>query len=128
MAGAKTRSRHAERLLGKIEVENDDPLQAGNDDGLHLLVNRVWQVGITRLGTVKGHDEAMRVAIVEALRRIVGAEIEIQQSWNLPDHALHRAEAFGDLIVSDFWFELEASVVFDLWHGSGVWLLREVRL
>lgn len=76
------------------------------------------QLLIPRLRTRDGHDETMRVAIIEALRRIIRPIIKIQQPRNASHHARHRLKAFRDAGFGDVRFELEAAVMFDLGQGQ----------
>lgn len=55
----------------------------------------------------------MRKTIIQAFGTFIETVLHTKQSWNLPDHANHFAEALIDLFLGNFWFELEYAVVSD---------------
>ena len=106
-------------LQWHVEIEDHHALKAWHNDRLNLLMNRMWQILITRLCTGERHDEAVRESVVQALTGVIGAVVEIKQAGNAPDHARHGGETLVDLFWSDVGFELEAAVMFDLGHSDG---------
>jgi hypothetical protein len=78
----------------------------------------MWEILISSLGILKGHDEPMRVTIIEPLGGIVGTIVKVQQTRNFADHIPHRGKTFLDPALGRPGFELKTSVVFDLWHRN----------
>src|SRR6476620_1573853 len=111
-AARKRRRRFMESVF---EIKDDHPRQPRHHDQLHPLMLGMRQIGIAARAVVEGHDEAVREAVIEAFRAVVGTVLHREESWNPPDHRTHFREAFVDLVRSDLRVELEHAVVSD--HG-----------
>lgn len=99
-------------MLGN-EIKNNESFEAWRYDLADAFVLGVGEIFIAALCGIEAHEKAMGVAIVESFAAFVGSMLHAEQAGNLPEHADHFAEAFIDLLLCDFRFELEYAVVSD---------------
>jgi len=101
------------------EVEHHDAFKVRDDDQLDALVLGVREVGVAALGRVKGHDETMREAVVQAFIALIHAMLHREEPGNLADHAAHLRETMIDGRRADALLENKCAVVED--HFTRGW-------
>ena len=95
------------------EVEQHDAFEVRDHDELYALMLRVREVGVAALRGIKGHDEAVRKAVIQTFVALVHAMLHGEEPRDLTDHATHFGKALFDSRRRDALLEGKCAVVED---------------
>ena len=99
------------------EIDHEDVIENGFEDGHECLVVGVGEIDFTGLGVFEGHDEAMSEFLVQPFGAIVLSPLQGENSVNLILEGGEGLFHFLDLFRFGFLFEFEAHDVSDRFRG-----------